>query len=101
MPFTRQPYPEREPNPRSFPVGNEPELPGKVKRDDSTIKSDIESALFYDNMVNSYQVKVDVKDGVVTLAGTVDSEEEKRLAEEDVKAVPGVLQVTNQLVAKT
>lgn len=101
MATARKPYPEREPNPHTFPVGEEVELPGHAaKRDDAAIKHDVESALFYDNLVNSYQVTVDVKDGVVTLSGTVDSDEEKRAAEEDAQAVPGVSQVINNLVVK-
>ncbi len=98
--FTREPYPEREPNARSFPVENEPELPGHVTRPDTAIKSDTESILFYDNMVNSYQVKVDVKDGITTLSGTVDSNDEKRVAEEDAKKVAGVRQVINNISVK-
>ncbi len=101
MATARKPYPGREPNPRSFPVGSEAELPGEVRRKDATaIRRDVESALFYDNLVSSYQVKVDVVDGVVTLSGTVDSEEEKRATEEDAKAVPGVTQVVNNLLVK-
>lgn len=102
MPFTRQPYPDREPNPTSFPVGSEAELPGKVaKREDQTIRRDIESALFYDNMVNSYQVTVDVVDGVVTLSGAVDSEDERRMAEEDARVIPGVRQIVNNLTVRS
>lgn len=101
MAMARKPYPGREPNPRTFPVGEEAELPGHAaRRDDAAIKRDVESALFYDNLVNSYQVNVDVRDGVVTLSGTVDSAEEKRAAEEDARAVPGVRDVVSNLIIK-
>ncbi len=98
--YSRWPHPDREPNPHSFPVGNEADLPGEIKRDDTAIKRDVESSLFYDTVVSSYDVKVNVQDEVVTLDGTVDSDAAKMAAEEDAKAVPGVRQVQNNLTVK-
>ena len=100
MPEGTAPYPERARYPRTFYFG--PGQPGPYAgrlpaRPDEEIKRDVETALFYDTWVNSYQVKVDVKDGVVTLTGTVDSAFEKRAAGDDAWDVPGVRDVRNEL----
>ena len=97
MPNGRMPYPTRSPNPRMFYMGPWGPFPGKVKISDSTIKRDVETALFYDSWVNSSRIRVDVKDGVVTLTGTVSSPYEKRAAGDDAWAIPGVRDVQNRL----
>lgn len=61
---------------------------------------DIESALFYDEAVRSYRVKIDVAEGLVTLSGQVDSDAEKRKAEEDAHVIPGVKTVCNNLTVQ-
>ena len=43
------------------------------------------------------QVNVKAADGVVTLSGTVLDQDQKALAEETVRALPGVQEVKNQL----
>jgi hyperosmotically inducible periplasmic protein len=45
-------------------------------------------------------VKVKVSDGVVTLTGTVQDEDEKDLAAETVKNLPGVMAVNNKITVK-
>ena len=45
-------------------------------------------------------INIDVKDGVVTLTGTVDEEFHKTLAEETVASLPGVVRVDNQLATR-
>jgi osmotically-inducible protein OsmY len=95
MSFGRYPYPNRAPNPRQFYIGPYGPYQGQVKIDDGIIKNDIESALFYDSWVDSHDVKVDVKDGVVTLTGTVSSSFEKRAAGDDAWDAPGVRDVQN------
>ena len=70
------------------------------RRSDQDIRRDIESALFYDEIVRSYRVKIDVQDGLVTLSGQVDGEAEKLKAEEDARVIPGVREVRNNLVVQ-
>ena len=73
-------------------------LPGDVpRRGDAEIKSDLESALFRDPAVRSYQVTVDVRDGVITLSGTVDDNLALMAAEDHARAVPGAREVRNNL----
>jgi osmotically-inducible protein OsmY len=82
---------------RSFPkeFGG---LPGERRqRDDEAIKRDIESILFYDDLVRSYEVKIDVSQGVVTLSGTVSNDMERQRAMDDALKVPGVKEVRNDI----
>ncbi|HEX2860572.1 MAG TPA: BON domain-containing protein, partial [Lacunisphaera sp.] len=51
--------------------------------------------------VLSDQVKVSAKDGVVTLTGTVQDQDEKALARDTVENLPGVTSVRNDLVVKS
>ena len=46
------------------------------------------------------QVKVEAKDGVVTLTGTVPDENQKTLAEDTVTSLPGVVYVKNQITVE-
>jgi len=66
-------------------------------RSDEDIRRDIETALFYDDLVRSYEVQVAVQDGMVTLKGTVDDDIAIRRAVDHAKAVPGVRDVCNNL----
>lgn len=87
---------DREGNP-IYPMdfGN---IPGQVpQRGDQDIKRDIESILFYDDLVRSYEIKIDVNQGVVTLSGTVSNDLERRRAEEDALKAFGVKQVINDI----
>ncbi|MBI2940900.1 MAG: BON domain-containing protein [Chloroflexi bacterium] len=95
--MARYPYPEREPEARSFPAAGAG-LPGQAPtRSDVDICRDIESALFYDGAVKSVDIKVECQQGIVTLRGSVETEHEKRLAEEDARNIPGVEEVRNEL----
>jgi|GEM_PF-6472324 len=65
-------------------------VPGQApQRSDADIARDIETALFYNERVRSYEVKCDVHDGQVTCSGTVDDETTRRLVEDIVMGVPG------------
>lgn len=100
MQYSRRPYISRPTNPRSFYMGPWGPFRGPSRRTDTSIKRDVEGLLFYDSVVNSLNVRVDVSGGVVTLAGTVASSTEKKAAEDDAWAVPGVKDVRNQLQIK-
>lgn len=71
------------------------------RRADEDIRRDIETALFYDDLVRSYEVQVAVQDGVVTLTGTVDDDTAIWRSVEHAKAVPGVRDVRNDLQVRT
>jgi hypothetical protein len=94
----QMPNRERPVEPRSFAVGDHGPFKGSVPpRPDDDIRSDVETALFYDEAVSSLGVQVTVQGGMVTLEGTVSSDLAKRLAEEDTWRVSGVRRVTNNL----
>ncbi|HEX5417308.1 MAG TPA: BON domain-containing protein [Chloroflexota bacterium] len=94
----REPNPQRPENPRVFAVGDNIPTQGQIQpRSDTDIKSDCESALFYDTAVSSLDVHCDSHAGIVTLTGTVDSDLKKRLAAEDAWKVPGVKDVKNEI----
>jgi osmotically-inducible protein OsmY len=64
---------------------------------DSDIKRDVESELKWDPDIDSSDIGVAVKNGVVTLTGFVRSYSQKYAAEKAVKRVRGVLGVANDI----
>jgi osmotically-inducible protein OsmY len=66
-------------------------------RSDEEIKKDVEKALLADPVTEDYEVTVGVKQARVTLGGTVNSFEEKRLAERVAGDIRGVEIVVNRL----
>jgi osmotically-inducible protein OsmY len=66
-------------------------------RSDFNLKRDVEDELRSDPDIDSTDIAVAVKDGVVTLTGFVRSFRQKRKAEEDVKHVAGVVGVANNI----
>jgi osmotically-inducible protein OsmY len=68
-----------------------------VTRSDREIKNGVKDALLNDPAADSYEVDVDVDDGVVTLTGTVDSWQEKQLSETVAKGVKGVVDLKNEI----
>lgn len=64
---------------------------------DSDIKKNVESELKWDPDVDSTDIAVTVKSGVVTLAGFVPSYSQKLLAETIAKRISGVAGVANEL----
>jgi osmotically-inducible protein OsmY len=66
-------------------------------RTDSEIKRDVEEELEYDAGVDSTDVGVSVKNGVVSLTGFVRSYSQKLQAEMDAKRISGVMAVANDL----
>ena len=66
-------------------------------RSDSDIKRDVESELRWDPDIDSADIAVAVKDGVVTLAGFVRSYSQRQQAEDDTKRVVGVAGVANDI----
>ena len=64
------------------------------KQSDENLKKDVDKAI--QGRYNS-TVSTSVKDGVVTLTGTVESQQEKTAVEDDVKAVKHVKTVVNNI----
>ncbi|MGE0191169.1 MAG: BON domain-containing protein [Planctomycetota bacterium] len=69
-------------------------------RSDDEIRADIHHAFLVDPATDDYEVKVSVNGGRVTLAGTVDSWHEQRLAERVAKGVRGVTDLQNDIVVE-
>lgn len=71
--------------------------PKGYKRSDERIREDVSECLEADHHIDASEVEVQVKEGVVTLTGTVDSRFAKRHAEEIIENLRGVKDVTNQI----
>jgi hypothetical protein len=74
--------------------------PRGYKRGDERIREDVCDRLTDDSRIDASDVDVAVKDGEVTLAGSVRSREEKRFAEDLIEHVSGVRDVNNNLKVK-
>lgn len=66
-------------------------------RADASIREDINQALLKNPATESFDVEVTVRDNRVTLAGSVNSWQERQLAEKVAKGVQGVKAVINQI----
>jgi hypothetical protein len=71
--------------------------PKGYTRSDERIKEDINDRLTDDHHVDASDIEVDVKNGEVTLTGTVDSRFTKRRAEDIADSVTGVKDVENRI----
>jgi hypothetical protein len=67
------------------------------KRSDERIKDEVSESLYRDYEIDASEIEVEVKDGVVTLNGSVDSRYSKRSAEECIENLSGVVDVHNRL----
>ncbi len=68
--------------------------------DDTVITAKVKTALAADPVVAAHQVNVETREGVVQLAGFVDSGDQKAKASEVTRRVAGVKQVDNQIEVK-
>ncbi len=71
--------------------------PKGYKKADSKITEDVCEALYRHTGVDASFIEVNTLAGVVTLKGTVPSREQKRLAEEAVEHIGGVIEVRNEI----
>jgi hyperosmotically inducible protein len=69
--------------------------------DDATITTKVKTAVLAEPGLKALQIEVDTKNGVVTLAGTVDTPALKERAQQVAQAVNGVKSVDNNLAVKT
>jgi osmotically-inducible protein OsmY len=76
------------------------ELPGSGKRTDQDIAAAALNALKWDIQIPRDKIKVIVKDGWVTLEGTVDWQYQKEAAERCVRYLMGVVFVSNAIAIK-
>jgi hypothetical protein len=67
------------------------------RRPDDELKQEVEEALFYDTWVDAEAITVEVRDGVVTLSGTLPDHQEVRFAHDDAWDVDGVVGVRSEL----
>jgi osmotically-inducible protein OsmY len=68
-----------------------------MSRTDEQIQADVREELFWDGRVDAPEVAVRVRDGVVTLHGTVGSFAQRWAAGEAARRVVGVVDVDNEL----
>lgn len=71
--------------------------PKGYRRPDERIREDVCEYLTVDDRIDASDIDVAVKDGEVTLSGTVSSRDEKHWAEELIERLPGVTEVNNTL----
>jgi hyperosmotically inducible protein len=64
---------------------------------DPGVTTAVKTKLAADDTVKAYKIDVDTKDGIVTLAGNVDTAEAKARAVEVARNTKGVVSVTDQL----
>ncbi|PKO91032.1 MAG: transporter [Betaproteobacteria bacterium HGW-Betaproteobacteria-1] len=68
--------------------------------DDTVITTKVKSAFMAEPGLQSLQISVDTMNGVVTLSGTADSQENSDKAQQLASNTEGVKEVKNQLVVK-
>lgn len=71
--------------------------PKNFQRSDERICEDVCQRLEQDGDIDASNIEVNTNNGVVTLTGTVDSRQTKRMAEDAAESVWGVKDVQNQL----
>jgi hyperosmotically inducible protein len=81
-----------------IPVGGEKDAKAVNSDLDKGIEQNLDAALIQNKLHE--RVKYEVKSGVVTLTGEVNSQAKRALAEQVATAVPNVLQVVNDLQVK-
>jgi len=74
--------------------------PRGYRRGDERIREDVCDRLTDDPRIDASDVDVQVKEGEVTLAGSVRSRDEKRFAEDLIERISGVRDVNNNLKVK-
>jgi osmotically-inducible protein OsmY len=71
--------------------------PKGYQKSDERIKDEVCERLTRDPYVDASDFEVEVKDGEVTLVGTVVDRRQKRWAEDIIEAVPGVRDIHNRI----
>lgn len=71
------------------------------KIDDAALTTKVKTALMAEPGLRSLEINVDTRDNIVTLNGTVDSQEKKQRAMQIAQRVEGVKSVSDNLVVKS
>jgi hyperosmotically inducible periplasmic protein len=71
------------------------------KIDDAALTTKVKTALMAEPGLRSLEINVDTRDNVVTLNGTVDTQEKKQRAMQIAQGVDGVKSVSDNLVVKS
>jgi osmotically-inducible protein OsmY len=75
-------------------------VPVHASKMDSSIESSAKNSYVFKTYLKADDIKINSKDGAVTLTGTVSEESHKSLAEETVASLPGVKSVDNKIELK-
>lgn len=71
--------------------------PKNYRRSDERIHEDVSEALTHAHQIDASEIEVEVKEGIVTLSGSVSDKKTKRAAEECIENLSGVKDVKNNL----
>jgi len=76
------------------------DVPAYASKTDDRIESSAKKSYVFKTYLKDDDIKIQSKDGVVSLTGTVSGESHKSLAQETVASLPGVKSVDNRLEIK-
>jgi len=76
------------------------DVPAYATKMDNRIESSAKQSYVYKTYLKDDDIKIESKNGAVTLTGTVSEESHKSLAQETVSGLPGVKSVDNKLEVK-
>lgn len=71
--------------------------PKGYRRSDERVREEVSEVLRMHSEIDASEIEIDVKEGVVTLSGTVESRQIKRLVEDTVEGISGVSDLKNDL----
>lgn len=71
--------------------------PKGYRRSDERVREEVSEALRMHSEIDASEIEVEVKEGFVTLSGTVESRQIKRLVEDTVEGISGVSDLKNDL----
>ena len=74
-----------------------PSAPARATETDDKIEASFESSYVYKTYLSDDSIKIEAKEGIATLTGTVAEDSHKTLAQETAASLPGVTRVDNQL----
>jgi hyperosmotically inducible periplasmic protein len=83
--------------PAAVALAEADERPVQQQVQDAWVKGKLESAYLFNRHLSPFDIRTEVRDGVVTLSGAVATDIERDLAEEIAKGVEGIDQVNNEL----